>query len=62
MNWLRKWQALVNKLYNLKPWKDIKRMDLIEFENYILEHKAELLDHLYNMSDDKFNNLIDNIQ
>jgi hypothetical protein len=61
MNWLRKWQSLVNKLYKLNPWKDIKQMDLIEFENYIFEHKAELLDHLYNMSDDKFNNLINNI-
>lgn len=29
-------------------------MDLIEFENYILEHKAELLDHLYNISDEYF--------
>lgn len=53
-NWLRKWQAIVNKLYELRPWKATSDMDLIEFENYILEHKAELLDHLYNISDEYF--------
>jgi len=55
MDWLRKWQAICNKLYELRPRKSTKDMWLIEFENYMLEHKAELLDHLYNMSDEKFN-------
>ena len=61
MNWLRKWQYIVNKLYELRPWKSTKDMDLIEYENYILEHKAELLDHLYNMSNEKFDELFNNI-
>ena len=55
--WLRKWQAICNKLYELRPGKSTKDMWLIEYENYILEHKAELFDLLYNISDEKFNNL-----
>lgn len=54
MTWLRKWQDIVNKLYQLRPSKSTKDMDLLEFENHILEHKAELLDLLYNMSNEKF--------
>jgi len=55
---LRKWQAICNKLYELRPSKSTKNMWLIEFENYILKHKAELFDTLYNISDEKFNKLI----
>jgi hypothetical protein len=62
MNWLRKWQAIVNRLYELRPWKSTKWMWLVEFEDYIIEHKAELLDHLYNISDENFNNLIINYE
>jgi len=54
MNWLRKWQAICNKLYEIRPWRTTKEMWLIEFENYILEHKAELFDCLYNISDEMF--------
>ena len=53
MECLRIWQTIVNKLYELNPSKSTEWMDLIEFENYTLEHKAILLDHLYNMSDEK---------
>jgi hypothetical protein len=55
MNWLRKWQAIVNKLYELCPWKSTVWMWLLEYEENIIQHKSRLLDKLYNITDEDFN-------